>query len=378
MKEFIKNYRRNNLPEGLFILGVILLSVGIFITPQNSWIFGIYFYKSDIQSTLTILKILGVPIIAFSLILNLKKYGGLKNNDTSNFVRLDKIKAKEDTKISVEKTKKLLKMNGGFFILISFLVAIILLIIYKIEGKQEYGTNKLDLSYGSHLKEEDPSSRIYDELDKNNLVNGYDWSKKAVPDYSPEDIKQVKISQNKSRESANLWKSEEVINRYKESTYELSRINEIYKEIDDNYSRIIKIMEEKKKYLSPEDMEFLNSKEPKLKHELERLRDTANIRPEIPTWESEIRGMIFTQDKYSNFFKNDSSPINIKSDYSKFKEISNYMITTDKLIIAKLGSNQQLSEQEIDYSLNERTEKMDEIVEIFNRLNEYIDSKLKS
>lgn len=190
--------------------------------------------------------------------------------------------------------------------------------------------------------------------------------------YSPEEIEQVKISQTKSRESANSWKSEEVINRYKESTNELSRINEIYIEIDNNYSRIINIMEARRKYLSLEDEKFLDAKESKLPDELKRLRDTVDIRLKIPTWKSEIKGIEITQDKYSNFFKGNNPPTSIKSDYSGFSEISNYIINTDKLIINKLESDQELSKQEIDYSLDERTKKMDDSIKIFNRLNEYI------
>lgn len=97
--------------------------------------------------------------------------------------------------------------------------------------------------------------------------------------YSSQEIEQVKISQDKAIESANSWQTKEVVNRYKESTIELSRINEIYEEIDNNYSRIIKIMEEKKKNLSSEDIEFLHAKESKLKNELERLRDALTPLP---------------------------------------------------------------------------------------------------
>jgi len=193
--------------------------------------------------------------------------------------------------------------------------------------------------------------------------------------YSKEEIEWVKISQNKIRKSANSWKSEEVIKRYKESANELSRINEIYIQIDNNYSRIIKIMEEEKEYLSVEDEMFLEVKESKLPDELIRLRDTVNIRSKISTWQDEIEGIEITQDKYSNFFKNKKSLDGIKLDYSNFDDTSKYIINKDKLIISKLKLNQELSKQEIDYSLNERERKMNELINIFNRINKYIERR---
>lgn len=197
----------------------------------------------------------------------------------------------------------------------------------------------------------------------------------GLPRYSAQEIEQTKISQNKTRESANSWQSEEVINRYKESTNELSRIKEIYTEIDNNYSRIIQIMEENKEELSLEDKEFLNPKESKLSDELKRLRDTINIRPKISTWKSEIKGMIITQDNYLNYLINLNLPDNIVSDISQFNDSSDYIISADNIIISKIESNQELLEEEINYSNNDRKIKMDELIIIYDRLTKYFINK---
>lgn len=130
LKKYIKNYRNNNLPETLFLVGVFVLSIGLFIEPQSTWFLGIHFYKSDLQTTTTIAKILGTVIISSSIILNLKKYtnkGNTQHNKHEENIETESKKNDESEKepiIDINKTEAYLKKTGGFIIAVGWLTLV--------------------------------------------------------------------------------------------------------------------------------------------------------------------------------------------------------------------------------------------------------------
>lgn len=149
-KKYIKNYKNNNLPETLFLVGVFILSMGLFIEPKSSWFLGIYFYKSDLTTITTISKIIGTVIISSSIILNLKKYTNRDNgklNERSKLLEEEEIE--KEPKIDIEKTKKSLKYTGGLIYAVGWLTLVINSIYYLLN------------IFGISLSESEPSTPIH-------------------------------------------------------------------------------------------------------------------------------------------------------------------------------------------------------------------------
>lgn len=130
IKQYIKYYKYNNLPEILFLVGVFILSLGLSLRVESGSILGIYFYKSDLRSITTISKILGMVIISLGIIMNLKKY---TNKEKGPKFITDEEKNKEsnkEIKIDVAKTEAYLKKTGGFINVVGWLTLIINTAVY--------------------------------------------------------------------------------------------------------------------------------------------------------------------------------------------------------------------------------------------------------
>lgn len=149
MNKYIKNFRNNNLPETLFLISVFILSIGLFIEPRTSDFLGIRFYKSDLVTITTVSKIIGTLILSLSIILNLKKYLGSKNNHVDDFIQKEELPAEEEPKIDIEKIKKSLKYTGGLIYAIGWLTLVINSIYYLL--------NILGIS----LSESEPSTPMH-------------------------------------------------------------------------------------------------------------------------------------------------------------------------------------------------------------------------
>ena len=74
MKKIINNFRNNNLPESVLLLGVLALSVGFFITPRRGHTFFLWFTKNEILDILSYFKIIGVFVAVLGALLIFKKY----------------------------------------------------------------------------------------------------------------------------------------------------------------------------------------------------------------------------------------------------------------------------------------------------------------
>lgn len=131
VNKYFKNYRNNNFPEIFFLVGVFILSIGLFIEPKSSWFLGIYFYKSNLTTITTIAKILGTVIISSSLILNLKKYTSKGNNGTNGHREfLEEKKVEKEPQVDLEKLKKNLIKTGKSVSAIGWLMVIISLGVF--------------------------------------------------------------------------------------------------------------------------------------------------------------------------------------------------------------------------------------------------------
>lgn len=130
IKRYIKNYKYNNLPEILFLIGMFILSLGLSLRVESGSILGIYFYKSDLRSITTISKILGMVVISLGIIMNLKKYTNKEKKPQSLINEEKKEKLDKEVKINIAKTEAYLKKTGGFIVAVGWLTLIINLIVY--------------------------------------------------------------------------------------------------------------------------------------------------------------------------------------------------------------------------------------------------------
>lgn len=178
--------------------------------------------------------------------------------------------------------------------------------------------------------------------------------------YSIQEIEQTKVMQEKLQQNAKIWDDGE-------STKEIERIKEIYKELNNNYTRIIGLMEVNNEELSESDIEFLTSRQIPLRVELVDLQNKLFVRD----YEERIAKITQIQKDLTNSFKGKNLTKNLKDDYLAYMEISKQIIDTDKLIITKKKLGENLSEEEINYIDYESNEKMSELNKIMGRLNNY-------
>jgi len=185
--------------------------------------------------------------------------------------------------------------------------------------------------------------------------------------YSNEEIEQTKIYQNEFIESSKFWQGEESAKRYSESLEDLSRIKGIYAQINNTYIRIAEKMENNIK-LTDIEKDFLESRGTVLVKEINILVNKLTI----SEYQIATTNILKVQKDVFDYFEEKNLSKNIKSDFDDFKEISNYIINTNKLIISKLELDEELSQDEINYSGDGKNEKIEEFNKLLDKLNNSI------